>query len=377
MSQTLAEIAAALGARLEGDGTLLVAGAAEPAMAGPEHLALAMDPKYAAGLSKGKARAAVLWEGADWAGMGLQAAIFVARPRYAMAGITRALDPGPEIAPGIHPLAVVDPSARIGEGAAIGPFVTIGRAVRIGRGARIAARVSIEAETVIGVDALILSGVWIGPRVVIGDRFICHPNAVIGSDGFSFVTPEKSGAEEIRETLGQRGEIRPQSWTRIHSIGNVEIGDDVEIGATATIDRGTIRATKIGSGTKLDNQVHLGHNVEVGRDCLLCGQTGIAGSARIGDRVVMGGQTGVVDNVFVGDDVIAGAGTKIMSNAPKGRVLLGYPAIKMESQIANWKHIRRLGRMNDQLAELREIVSESRQGAAAKNDESYSDDDEG
>ncbi|MCV2865781.1 UDP-3-O-(3-hydroxymyristoyl)glucosamine N-acyltransferase [Defluviimonas sp. WL0075] len=375
MSQTLAEIAAALGARLEGDGALRIAGASEPAMAGPEDLALAMDPKYASGLSKGRARAAVLWEGADWGALGLEGAIFVPRPRYAMAGITRALDPGPEIAPGIHPLAVIDPTAEIGEGAAIGPFVTVGRGVRIGARARIAPRVSIEAETVIGADALILPGVWIGPRVTIGDRFICHPNAVIGSDGFSFVTPEKSGAEEIRETLGHRAEIRAQSWTRIHSIGTVEIGDDVEIGATATIDRGTIRATSIGSGTKLDNQVHLGHNVVVGRDCLICGQSGIAGSARVGDRVVLGGQVGVSDNIFVGDDVIAGAGTKIMSNAPKGRVLLGYPAIKMDTQIANWKHIRRLGRMSEQLAELRKTVAESGQSGIAIEDERGSDDD--
>ena len=378
MSHKLADIAAALGARLEGDGSITVTGAAEPAMAGPADLALAMDPKYAEGLAKGQALAAVLWEGADWRAMGLSAALFVPRPRYAMAGITRALDPGPEIAPGIHPLAVIDPTATLGEGAAIGPFVTIGRGAVIGARARIAARVAIEAEARVGDDALILPGAWIGPRVVIGDRFICHPNAVIGSDGFSFVTPEKSGAEEIRETLGQRGAILAQSWTRIHSLGTVEIGDDVEIGATATIDRGTIRATRIGSGTKLDNQVHLGHNVVVGNDCLLCGQTGIAGSVRIGDRVVMGGQVGVVDNVFVGDDVIAGAGTKIMANTPKGRVVLGYPAIKMDAQISALKHLRRIGRMSAQLAELRAIVMESREdGGADTSDGDGADDDRG
>ena len=143
MSQTLADIAMALGARLEGDGGIAITGAAEPAMARASDLALAMDPKYAAGLAKGAARAAVLWEGADWRALGLAAAIYVPRPRYAMAGITRALDPGHDIARGIDPLSVIDPSATIGEGAAIGPFVTIGRDVRIGARARIAARVSI------------------------------------------------------------------------------------------------------------------------------------------------------------------------------------------------------------------------------------------
>ena len=191
----------------------------------------------------------------------------------------------------------------------------------------------------------------------IGDRFICQPGAVIGADGYSFVTPEKSGVEEIRQTLGERGEIRQQSWLRIHSLGTVEIGDDVEIGANCTIDRGTIRATKIGSGTKLDNLVHIAHNVEVGRDTLLCGQVGIAGSSRIGDRVVLGGQCGVGDNLFVGDDVIAGGATKIMTNAPAGRVLLGYPAMKMDTHVDAQKNIRRLGRLYAQVAELREAVT--------------------
>src|SRR6218665_2547961 len=126
MSHSIRDIARALGAEAEGDLDFRVRGAAEPAMAGPEHLALAMNESYAAGLSQGRARAAILWPGADFRALGLQAAIWVPRPRLAMAGLTRMIDAGPRIAPGVHPLAVVDPSARIGEGAAIGPFVTIG-----------------------------------------------------------------------------------------------------------------------------------------------------------------------------------------------------------------------------------------------------------
>ena len=353
---TIAEIAAALGARAEGDLTLQVLRAAEPGTAGPEDLALAMDPKYAGGLAQGRARAAVLWAGADWQVLGLKAAIFIERPRLAMAAITRTFDPGPGIAPGVHPSAVIDPRARIGAGAAIGPFVVIGCDADIGPDARIAAHVSIGDGAVIGAQALILQGARIGPRVKIGARFICQPGAVIGSDGFSFVTPEKSGVEQVRETLGARDAVKAQTWVRIHSAGSVEIGDDVEIGANSAIDRGTIRATRIGSGTKLDNLVHIGHNVEIGRDCLLCGQVGIAGSARIGDRVVMGGQCGVSDNIFVGDDVIAGGATKIFTNAPAGRVLLGSPALKMETHVEAWKNIRRLGRLFQQVAELRGIV---------------------
>lgn len=356
MAYTIAEIAEALGAKVFGASDLSVSGAAEPASAGPADLALAMKPEFAEGLARGRARAAIVWDGADWEAMGLDAAIVVPRPRYALSGLTRLLDPGPEIAPGIHPTVVIDPAARIGDGAAIGPFVVIGRGVRIGERARIAAHVSVGAQTVIGDDALILEGARIGARVTIGNRFICQPGAVIGADGFSFVTPEKSAVEAARETLGDRGDAVNQSWTRIHSVGTVEIGDDVEIGANATIDRGTIRATRIGRGTKLDNLVHLGHNVEVGEDTLLCGQVGIAGSARIGSRTVLGGQCGVSDNIFVGDDVVAGGASKMFTNVPNGRVVLGSPAMKMETHVEAMKNLRRLPRLFRDVKALQKAV---------------------
>lgn len=357
MPHTIREIAAALGAEAAGDLDIAIDGVAEPASAAPDQLALALDPKYAAGLARGQAQAAMVWPGADWQDLGLKAAIFAPRGRLAMAGLSQMVDKGPQIAPGIHPMTVIDPSAQIGEGAAIGPFVSIGAGVRIGAGARIASHVAIAEGARIGTDALILQGAKIGARVVIGDRFICQPGAVIGADGFSFVTPEKSGIEEIRQTLGTRAEIRAQSWVRIHSLGSVTIGDDVEMGANSCIDRGTIRDTTVGNGTKIDNLVHLGHNVQVGQDCLLCGQVGVAGSVRIGDRVVLAGQVGVSDNIFIGDDVIAGGGTKILSNAPAGRVLLGYPAIKMDSHVEIQKALRRLPRLAAKVAELQKSVS--------------------
>ena len=368
MAHTIAEIAAALGAEAVGDLSLRVERAAEPAMARAGDLALAMDPRYADGLAQGQARAAMLWPGADWQALGLQAAIFAPRGRLAMAGLSVIMDPGPEIVPGIHPMTVIDPTAQIGAGAAIGPFVTIGAGAIIGARARIASHVSVAEGVVIGEDALICQGARIGARVKIGHRFVCQPGAVIGADGFSFVTPEKSGVEEIRETLSQRSEIREQTWTRIHSLGAVTIGDDVEIGANCTIDRGTIRDTTIGRGTKLDNQVHIGHNVEVGEDTLLCGQVGIAGSARIGSRVVLAGQVGVNDNIFVGDDVIAGGGTKIFTNAPKGRVLLGYPAVKMETHVDIQKALRRLPRLGARVAALEAVITPSSAPSTSEED---------
>ena len=168
-----------------------------------------------------------------------------------------------------------------------------------------------------------------------------------------------SGAEKAREALGEEGETQSQSWLRIHSLGAVAIGDDVEIGANSTVDNGTIRDTLIGDGTKLDNLVHVGHNTRIGRDCLLCGLTGVSGSVEIGDSVVLGGQTGVADNLFIGDRVITGGGTKVLSNVPAGRVLLGYPGVKMNTHIEMYKALRRLPRSLRDLAALRKAVFKS------------------
>lgn len=357
MGHSLRDIGAALGAQVVGDADVVIRRASEPSAAGPNDLAVAMNPRYAEGLAVGKARAAILWADADWQAMGLQAAILVPRARFAMAGLTRFLDSGPLFTAGIHPLAFVDSTAEIGEGAAIGPFVAISAGVVLGPRARVASHVSIAEGARIGADALILQGAHIGARVYVGDRFICQPGAVVGSDGFSFVTAEKSRAEEIRETLGKSGKVLDQPWVRIHSLGSVVLGDDVEIGANSCIDRGTIKDTRIGSGTKLDNLVHVAHNVQVGRDCLLCGLVGIAGSVQVGDRVVLGGQVGVSDNIFVGDDVVAGAGTLILTNAPAGRVLLGYPALKMDTHIELQKAVRRLPRLAARVAAIEATIA--------------------
>ncbi|HRO14334.1 MAG TPA: UDP-3-O-(3-hydroxymyristoyl)glucosamine N-acyltransferase, partial [Paracoccus sp. (in: a-proteobacteria)] len=347
-------------ARLWGDGAVVVLGAAEPAAAGPvadgaARIAVAMAPQYAEKLAPGSA--ALLAEGMDPAAYGLTAAVLVGRPRLAMAGLTRALDRGPDMALGIHPTAIVDPSAILGPDASVGPYVVIGARVRIGARARIGAHVSIGADSVLGDDALIHPGVRIAHEVVAGDRLILQHGAAIGGDGFSFVTPEESGIEQVRRTLGERREPTDQHWVRIHSLGGVRLGDDVEVGANSAIDRGTIRATSIGSGTKVDNLVQIGHNVQVGRDCLLCGMVGIAGSARIGDRVVLAGKSAVNDNIFVGDDVIAGGGSEIFTNVPAGRVVLGSPATKMETQIEINKAMRRLPRLFAQVAELQKTVT--------------------
>ncbi|MDX5403757.1 MAG: UDP-3-O-(3-hydroxymyristoyl)glucosamine N-acyltransferase [Rhodobacterales bacterium] len=359
MAYTIKDIAAALGAEAFGALDLTVTGVAEPAMAGPDHLALAMSPKYAESLPEGQARAAMLWSGADWQGMGLEAAIVAPRPRFAMAGLSVMMDPGEGFGSGHHPSAVIDATARIGLGVTIGALAVIGPGAQIGAGSVIGPQCYVGAGATLGEGAFLREGVRLGARVKVGARFFAHPGAVVGADGFSFVTPEPSGVEKARATLGDQGEVAAQSWARIHSLGSVSIGDDVELGANSCIDRGTVRDTRIGDRVKFDNLVHIGHNVVIGNDCLICGQVGIAGSTVVGNNVVLAGQTGVGDNLFIGDNVITGGATKVMSNVPAGRVMLGYPAVKMDSHIESYKALRRLPRLFRDVAELRKAVFKS------------------
>ena len=341
---TVAALAVALGAEARGDTGLTVAGAAEPAAAGPDEIALAMQPAFAADLARGRARAAVLWPEADWQALGLAAAILAPRPRYLLAGIGRIFERPPALAAGVHPSAVIDPTAVIGEAAAIGPFVVIGARARVGARARIFSHVSIGEEAAIGDDALLLAGVRIGVRVRIGDRFIAQPGAVLGGDGFSFVTPTPGMVEEARAT-GAVTAREQEEYVRINSLGSLVVGDDVEVGANSCIDRGTIADTTIGDGTKIDNLVQIGHNVRIGRTCLICGQAGIGGSTVIGDRVVLGGKAAVADHLTVGADSVITGNSGVASNVPAGRIMMGYPAVRMDQNVEMYKALRRLPRL--------------------------------
>ncbi|MDP5084395.1 MAG: UDP-3-O-(3-hydroxymyristoyl)glucosamine N-acyltransferase [Yoonia sp.] len=351
MAHSVKDIAAALGAEAFGAVDLLVQGAAEPAAAGPNDLALAMTPAYGAALKLGQAKVAVVWPGADWQALGLEAAIIAPRARLAMAGLTQMLD-RPMPVSGISPHAAIDPTAVIGTGVTIGAFCVVGPGAVIGQGCWIADQVSIGEGVQIGAACQIHAGVRLRRGVRLGARVILQPNVTIGGDGFSFVTAEPSNVERARETLGEAPMTAPAdpTWHRIHSLGGVEIGDDVEIGANSCVDAGTIRATRVGAGTKIDSLVQVGHNVIVGQNCLLCAQAGIAGSTVIGDRVVVGGKAGVADNLTVGDDVVLGGGSVVLSNVPAGRVMMGYPATKMQTHIEGYKALRRLPRI---LADLK------------------------
>lgn len=353
---SIAEIADALGADSFGDTDIVITGAAEPQSAGAHDLAMATDKNYAERLKDGHAQAAVLWDGADWQALGLKAAIVPKRPRYAMSSLTRTLDQGQGFPSGIHNSAIIDPSAEIGHGVSIGALTVVAAGARIGAGSVIGPQCYIGWNAQLGDGARLREQVSIGARVTIGANFWAQPGARIGGDGFSFVTEEKSGIEAVRETLGDQLDTEAQGWTRIHSLGAVTIGDNCDFGACVTVDNGTIRDTVVGNGCKMDNFVHIGHNVVIGNDCLICGHSGVSGSTRVGNNVVLGGMTGVSDNIRIGDRVITGGGTKVLSSVPAGRVVLGYPATKMDKQIEIFKAIRRLPRIVADVAALQKAV---------------------
>ena len=355
---TIADLAGALDARFEGDGGLVVTRPVHPDAAGEAGtLAMATSADYVARLDD--AQAAVLVEGTDWRPLGLAAAIYVGRPRYAMSGVTTAFAHAPDIAPGIHPSAVIEEGAQLGEGVALGPFVHIGAGARVAAGSRLGPHVSVGADARIGEGALIHSGARIGARVTIGARAIIHQNAVIGADGFSFVTPQPGAVEAAKASRSGTSDTQNTSLVRIHSLAAVTLGDDVEIGACTTIDRGTLTDTRIGNGTKLDNQVQVGHNVKIGDTCMICAQVGIAGSAEIGDRVVLGGKVGVADNIKIGSDVLVAAASAVAGNVPSRNIMMGVPALKRDEAMRLVMAQRRLPRLMETVEALKKRLSAS------------------
>lgn len=357
-SRTVQQIADALGLDFEGDGELLIRAPAHPDAATADQIALAMDPKYLSLLERSAARAAMTPAGVDWRGFGLEAAIFAPRARYAMAGITALFAPPPG-GEGVHATAVIDPSARIGASAVVGPYAVVGAGSEIGAGGWIGPHVTIGADVQIGEDALIKSGARIGDGARIGRRVIVHENAVIGSDGFSFVTPEPGAVEEAR-ARGAAGAVEQINtrWARIHSLGSVIIGDDVEVGACATVDRGTVADTRVGDGSKIDNHGLVAHNVSVGDSCLLCGHAGVAGSAKIGDRVVLGGQAGVGDHSTVDDDAMVMAASAVSGTVKSRTIVGGVPALPRDEATRIFLATKRLPRLFEEIEELKKRFSE-------------------
>jgi UDP-3-O-[3-hydroxymyristoyl] glucosamine N-acyltransferase len=343
------DIAQALAGRLDGDGALEVDRLVHPARAErPSDLALAISADAAAALALGKAQAAVVSAKLPVPSGSCRAVIAVEDGRLALARLTALFDGGPAAEPGVHPTAIVAPDAELGEGVTIGAFTVVGPRARIGAGTTIMPQVTIGADVTIGARGLFHAGVRIGDRCMIGDRVIVHANSVIGSDGFSF-------APDLASPIAFTAEV---ALTRIHSLGGVLIGDDVEIGACTTIDRATIEFTRVGRGTKIDNHVHIGHNVSIGESCVVCGMVGISGSVTIGNRVRLGGGVGIGDHVRVGDQAVVAAGSGVAGNVPAGAFVSGYPAQPHRRTLEQYVYSGRQKRLHEKVDDVASRLDE-------------------
>ena len=234
--------------------------------------------------------------------------------------------PTPVFAVNIHPTAVVDASATIGNHTKIGAGVYIGPNVKIGENVLIYPNVTILDECTIGNQTTIWSGTVVRERCHIGSHCIIHPNATIGADGFGFRPDPERGLVKI-----------PQ-------IGNVIIGNGVEIGANSCVDRGKFSSTIVGDGCKIDNLVQIGHNSKLGKFCIMAGNSGLAGSVTLGNGVIIGGSASIKDHTVIGDGAIVGAGSGVTGDIPAGKTMLGYPAVEARDALKQWAILKRLVR---------------------------------
>ncbi len=326
-------VADLVGGRLLGDGTVALrrVGALEHADEGT--LSLLSSRRFTEAFASSRAGAVLVSPALADLPTGPVTRIIVAEPGRALLAALEAFHPAPSRRPG------VDPSATIGEGSTFGPEVEIGPQVVVGRGVRLGARVRLEA------GAVVEDGVEIGDDSVVGPRAVCHAGsrlgrrvvlkagAVVGGRGFGFV----SDAE---------------GHTPIPHVGGCVLEDDVQIGSASCVDRGSLQDTVVGQGTKVDNLVHIGHNVRIGARCLLMALVGVAGSTRIGDGVILAGQAGLIDHLKIGDGARVGAKSAVMGNVPAGAEVGGYPARGHREFLRSQAALYRMARIIDQLERL-------------------------
>ncbi len=337
------DIAKALAGRLDGDGAIEIERLVHPAQAnGVSDLALAISADAAKALAHSRAEVVVVSAARPVPSGSFRAVITIEEGRLALAKLTALFDPGPAHDQGVHPTAIIAADVKLDADVNIGAYATVGPRSCIGAGTTIMPQVTIGADVHIGAQGVVHSGVRINDRCTIGDRVIVHANAVIGSDGFSFA-PDLNSPHAFSAGVVVK---------RVHSLGNVEIGDDVEIGACTAIDRSTLETTRIGGGTKIDNHVHIGHNVIIGESCILCGMVGVSGSVIIGDRVRIGGGVGIGDHVKIGDEAVIGAGSGVSTNVPAGAFMLGYPAVPHQRALEQFVFASRQKRLHGKVDEI-------------------------
>jgi UDP-3-O-[3-hydroxymyristoyl] glucosamine N-acyltransferase len=343
MELKLGDIAGRLGAVLEGDGELMVEGVAGLGDAGPKQITFLANLKYAADVPR--TRAAGIIVPPDYHGETSATLLRMDDPRTGFMEVLRLFSDGENRRePGVHPSAVVHPSVKLGARVSIGALCVIEEGAVLDDDVVLCPGVFVGHGAAIGEGAFVHPNVTLREGVRLGKRVIVHSGTVIGSDGFGYTR-------------------RGREYEKIPQVGTVLVEDDVEIGANVAIDRGTMGATRIGRGVKIDNLVHVAHNVTVGENTLLVAQVGIAGSTRVGCDVTMAGQSGATGHVQIGDGVMVGAQAGVTKNVPDGARVSGYPAMDHVRAKRLNAYMRRLPEMFEELkrlgARLREIEGNS------------------
>jgi len=310
MKTTARELADYMGAQVIGNPAAVIAGLASPESAAAEDLIYIDSPRFAKRAVASAAQCVLAIPGLEFPGKTVLAA---AQPKFCFAKAAAWLFPPVPAHPGIHPSAVVALSANISVSAAVGPCAVIDDDVEIGEGTQVGALCSIGRGSRLGRNCRLYPRVTLYPGTKLGDGVIVHAGAVIGSDGFGYVFGEG------------------RHW-KFPQIGTVEIGDDVEIGANTTIDRGSLGATLVGAGTKIDNLVQIGHNVQLGANTIVAGLSGISGSCTIGSGTVIAAQVGIGDHCTVGNNVTMGGRTGVLPGkiVRDGAMISGFPSRPME-----------------------------------------------
>jgi UDP-3-O-[3-hydroxymyristoyl] glucosamine N-acyltransferase len=351
---TIGRISALVGGELRGDGERLIRSVAPLEGARGDALAFIASARYLPYLQATRAGGVLLRE--EWAGSVPEgcAAIVVQDPHQAIFQVLTALHPPARPAPGVHPTAVVDPTARLGEGVSVGPFAVLERDTVIGAGSIVGAHSLVGEGCRLGSDVTIHSHATLYREVVVGDRTIVHSGARVGKEGFGYVWREG----------GHR---------KIPQVGGCILEEDVEVGTNVTIDRGSIGDTVVGAGTKIDNLVHLGHNVKIGKHVLLLAQVAISGSTVVGDGAVLAGQVGVVGHITIGPGARIGAQGGVTADVPPGETYSGYPARPhreaLRAQAGTFRFpelMRRLKKLEEMILGRNDdrVATESGEGAA-------------
>jgi UDP-3-O-[3-hydroxymyristoyl] glucosamine N-acyltransferase len=332
MAKTAGELAAAIGAELRGDRDFEVRGVAAPERAGPHDVIYVQAAKHAERAAASAAACVIAGEGVA---IGAKTILRHAQPKVAFAKAAAILLERAPIAVGIHASAIVAPLARVGKNVSVGPYAVIGEDAHVGDGTQLGAHCVIGAGCWIGENCRIHPRVTLYAGARVGSRVEIHAGTVIGADGFGYVY----------------GDGR---YWKFPQLGIVEIGDDVEIGSNATIDRGSLDDTRIGEGVKLDNLVHVGHNVQIGAHTVIAAQTGISGSSSLGHHVVVGGQVGIADHCTLEDGAIAGAQAGIPTGKTirAGQTVWGTPAREIGKFKEAYAWYGRLPELGARLKEL-------------------------